>query len=195
MQEGVGYLDPRATLSRSARRPLPSAIMSDFTPTTDELVELNADFAAAFDDRDLQVAPVRQMAVVACMDSRMDTFKLLGLKNGEAHIIRNAGGIVSDDVIRSLCISQRALGTREIVLVHHTDCGLTKVSDDGFRNELEAELGVKPRWAIESFADPYTDTKQSMERLRVTPFVDHTHMRGFVYDVTSGELQEVHLDA
>jgi carbonic anhydrase len=108
--------------------------MSDFTPSTDELVGLNAEFASTFADHDLQVAPLRKMAVVACMDSRMDTFKLLGLENGEAHIIRNAGGIVSDDVIRSLCLSQRALGTREIVLVHHTDCGLQKVTDDSFKN-------------------------------------------------------------
>jgi carbonic anhydrase len=118
--------------------------MSDFVPSADELVEHNAEFAAQFADHDLQVAPLRKMAVVACMDSRMDTFKLLGLENGEAHIIRNAGGIVSDDVIRSLCLSQRALGTREILLVHHTDCGLQKVTDDGFRNQLEAELGIKP---------------------------------------------------
>ena len=134
--------------------------MSDFVPTADELVELNAEFAAQFSDHDLQVAPTRKMAVVACMDSRMDTFKLLGLENGEAHIIRNAGGIVSDDVIRSLCLSQRALGTREILLVHHTDCGLQKVTDDGFRNQLEAELGIKPWWAVESFIDPYADVRQ-----------------------------------
>ena len=168
--------------------------MSDFTPTTDELVELNSEFAANFSDHDLQVAPMRQMAVVACMDSRMDTFKLLGLENGEAHIIRNAGGIVSDDVIRSLCLSQRALGTREIVLVHHTDCGLEKVTDDGFKNQLEAELGIKPRWSVESFVDPYADVRQSMQRLLVTPFVDATYMRGFVYDVTTGAINEVTLD-
>jgi carbonic anhydrase len=168
--------------------------MSDFTPSTDELIGLNAEFAANFSDHDLQVAPMRMMAVVACMDSRMDTFKLLGLENGEAHIIRNAGGIVSDDVIRSLCLSQRALGTREIVLVHHTDCGLQKVTDDGFRNALEAELGVKPWWAVESFVDPYADVRQSMQRLHVTPFVDATNMRGFVYNVTTGMINEVALD-
>lgn len=168
--------------------------MSDFTPSTDELIELNAEFAANFSDHDLQVAPMRKMAVVACMDSRMDTFKLLGLENGEAHIIRNAGGIVSDDVIRSLCLSQRALGTREIVLVHHTDCGLQKVTDDGFRNDLEAELGVKPWWAVESFVDPYADVRQSMQRLYITPFVDATAMRGFVYDVTTGVINEVIAD-
>jgi carbonic anhydrase len=168
--------------------------MSDFVPSADELVEHNAEFAAQFADHDLQVAPLRKMAVVACMDSRMDTFKLLGLENGEAHIIRNAGGIVSDDVIRSLCLSQRALGTREILLVHHTDCGLQKVTDDGFRNQLEAELGIKPWWAVESFTDPYADVRQSMQRLKVTPFVDDTYVRGFVYDVTTGELHEVAID-
>lgn len=165
--------------------------MSDFTPSTDQLVEFNAQFAADFADHDLQVAPLRKMAVVACMDSRMDTFKLLGLQNGEAHIIRNAGGVVSDDVIRSLCLSQRALGTREIVLVHHTDCGLQKVTDDGFKQQLEDELGIKPRWAVEAFVDPYVDVRQSMQRLLVTPFVDATNMRGFVYDVTTGSINEV----
>ncbi len=168
--------------------------MSDFSPSTDQLVELNAEFAAGFADHDLQVAPLRKMAVVACMDSRMDTFKLLGLENGEAHIIRNAGGIVSDDVIRSLCLSQRALGTREIVLVHHTDCGLQKVTDDGFKTQLEQELGIKPRWSVESFDDPFVDVRQSMQRLLVTPFVDASHMRGFVYDVTTGKINEVTID-
>lgn len=166
--------------------------MSDFTPSTDELVELNAEFAAVFADHDLQVEPSRHMAVVACMDSRMDIFKLLGLENGEAHIIRNAGGVVTDDVIRSLCLSQRKLGTREIVLVHHTNCGLQLVSEDDFKSELEAELGVKPWWALEPFTDPYADVLQSMHRLHLTPFVMHKeHIRGFVYDVTTGAINEV----
>ncbi len=168
--------------------------MTDFTPTTDELVGYNAEFAATFNDHDLQVAPMRHMAVVACMDSRMDIFKLLGLRNGEAHIIRNAGGVVTDDVIRSLCLSQRKLGTVEIVLVHHTNCGLQLVTEDDFRAELEAELGVKPWWAVESFSDPYADTRQSMQRILMTPFIPRKeHVRGFVYDVTSGELHEVSL--
>jgi carbonic anhydrase len=168
--------------------------MSDFSPTTDELVALNADFAAQFADHDLQISPSRQMAVVACMDSRMDIFKLLGLENGEAHIIRNAGGVVTDDVIRSLCLSQRKLGTKEIVLVHHTNCGLQLVSEDEFKAELEAELGVKPWWALEPFTDPYADVRQSMQRLQLTPFVMHKEfIRGFVYDVTTGRLNEVTL--
>ncbi len=167
----------------------------DFTPSADQLVARNREFAATFADHDLQVRPLRRLAVVACMDSRMDTFALLGLGHGEAHIIRNAGGVVTDDVIRSLCLSQRALGTREIILVHHTDCGLHRVSEDTFKAELEAELGIKPWWALESFADPYADVRQSIKRLHHTPFVQHKDdIRGFVYDVRTGLLQEVTLD-
>lgn len=163
-----------------------------FTPNADELVAHNRSFAADFADHDLQVRPLRRLAVVACMDSRMDTFRLLGLDHGEAHIIRNAGGVVTDDVIRSLCLSQRALGTREIVLVHHTDCGLHRVSEDAFKAELEAETGIKPWWSLESFADPYADVRQSINRLHHTPFVQHKeHIRGFVYDVRTGLLHEV----
>ena len=163
-----------------------------FTPTADELVANNASAAESFDDADLQVAPTRQLAVVACMDSRMDIFKILGLGNGEAHIIRNAGGIITDDVVRSLCLSQRLLATREIILVHHTDCGMQKVNAEEFKAELEAELGVKPSWAVESFDDPYADVRQSIQRIHHSPFVTHKeHVRGFVYDVTDGLLHEV----
>ena len=163
-----------------------------FEPSTDELVAKNSEYAARFTDADLQVAPKRQLAVVACMDSRMDIFQILGLGNGEAHIIRNAGGVITDDVIRSLCLSQRLLGTREIVLLHHTDCGLQKVDENAFKAELEAELGIKPWWALESFDDPHRDVAQSMRRLQLTPFVPHRdEVRGFVYDVTSGRLTEV----
>lgn len=165
-----------------------------FQPNADEIIARNAEHAARFADADLAVAPKRQLAVVACMDSRMDMFQILGLGNGEAHIIRNAGGIITDDVIRSLCLSQRLLGTKEIVLVHHTDCGLQKVDEDEFRSELERELGVKPWWAIESFTDPFQDVAQSIRRLRMTPFVSDDHIRGFVYDVTTGALTEVHAD-
>ena len=169
--------------------------MSDqdgFTPNADELVAKNATYAADFHDADLQVAPTRQLAVVACMDSRMDIFQLLGLGNGQAHIIRNAGGVITDDVVRSLCLSQRSLGTREIVLVHHTDCGLQKVDPVSFEAELESELGVKPAWSVEAFSDPYADVRQSMQRIMLSPFVPHKdHVRGFVYDVTDGLLREV----
>jgi carbonic anhydrase len=163
-----------------------------FEPNTDELVANNAGYASRFDDAELEVAPRRRLAVVACMDSRMDIFEILGLGNGEAHIIRNAGGVITDDVIRSLCISQRLLGTREVVMLHHTDCGLQKVDEAEFRDELERELGVKPWWALESFDDPYRDVAQSMRRLKMTPFVPHRdHIRGFVYDVTTGAVIEV----
>jgi carbonic anhydrase len=166
---------------------------ADFHPTADELIAGNRRFAESFDSHELQVKPTRQMAVVTCMDSRMDIFAMLGLDNGEAHIIRNAGGVITDDVIRSLCLSQRFLGTREIVLVHHTNCGLQLVTEDGLKAELEAELGLKPWWAVESFEDPYVDVRQSMKRLEMTPFVTHKdHVRGFVYEVSTGLIEEVH---
>jgi len=163
-----------------------------FTPNADQLITNNGAYAERFHDSDLQVAPQRNLAVVACMDSRMDIFQILGLGNGEAHIIRNAGGVITDDVIRSLCLSQRFLGTREIVLLHHTDCGLSKVDENEFREELAAELGVKPWWSLEAFTDPDADVRQSMQRLRMTPFIPHKdHIRGFVYEVESGRLREV----
>ncbi len=168
---------------------------SRFTANVAELVGRNRRYAERFVDADLQVRPTRQLAVVTCMDSRIDTFAVLGLGNGEAHIIRNAGGIITDDVIRSLCLSQRFLGTREIVLVHHTDCGLQKVDEAEFRDELAAELGVKPWWSLETFTDPYEDVRQSMQRLFMTPFIRHKdHISGFVYDVTDGLLHAVGLD-
>ncbi len=165
-----------------------------FEPSADELLRANERFVHGFADADLNVEPTRRLAVVACMDSRMDMFRILGLEHGEAHVIRNAGGVITDDVIRSLCLSQRYLGTREIVLIHHTDCGLQKVGEDQFKAELEAEIGVKPWWALESFSDPYADVRQSLQRLWMTPFVTRKeHIRGFVYDVTDGRLHEVGL--
>ncbi len=165
-----------------------------FEPSADELLGRNRDYARSFHHADLQLRPLRQMAVVACMDSRMDIFQILGLGNGEAHIIRNAGGVITDDVIRSLCLSQRRMGTREIVLLHHTDCGLESVAEDEFKEELASEIGVKPWWALESFTDPFEDVRQSIQRLYMTPFVKHKeHIRGFVYDVTVGRLDEVGL--
>lgn len=163
-----------------------------FRPSTDELIENNRRYAASFDDGHLPVAPRRNLAVVACMDSRMDTFEILGLRHGEAHIIRNAGGVITDDVIRSLCLSQRFMGTREVILLHHTDCGLQMVSEDEFKRTLQDELGIKPWWALESFGDPYTDVRQSIRRLELTPFVRFKDaIRGFVYDVDTGLLDEV----
>jgi carbonic anhydrase len=167
----------------------------DFIPSTDLLLANNAVYARDFHDGDLAVAPRRHLAIVACMDSRMDIFGILGLEHGEAHVIRNAGGVITDDVVRSLCVSQRLLGTQEVILLHHTDCGLQKVSDDAFKAELEAELGVKPDWSVESFVDPVADVRQSIRRLQLTPFIRYKdHIRGFVYDVSTGLLDEVGRD-
>lgn len=163
-----------------------------FRPNVDELVANNAAYVHDFHDEMLGVRPRRKLAIVACMDSRMDIFEMLGLEHGEAHIIRNAGGVVTDDVIRSLVLSQRRLGTREVILIHHTNCGLEGVSSDDFLHELEEECGVRPWWALESFRDPYTDVQQSINRLKVSPFVKYKeHISGFVYDVASGSLNPV----
>ena len=171
-----------------------AAMGDDFQPTADELLANNADYARTFDFQGLPVSPSRRAAIVACMDSRMPIFGILGLARGEAHIIRNAGGVVTDDVIRSLCLSQRALGTREIILIHHTDCGLQKVTEDGFKTELEDELGVRPHWAVEAFDDPYADVRQSIQRLLLSPYIlEKSFIRGFVYDVTTGLLEEVNI--
>ena len=170
----------------------PPTTSSGFEPNADELLARNAAYADAFDDHDLAVAPRRQLAIVACMDSRMAIFGILGLEHGDAHVIRNAGGVITDDVIRSLCVSQRALGTREIILLHHTNCGLQNVSDDEFKAQLEGETGIKPWWSLESFVDPYTDVAQSMRRLELSPFIAHKeHIRGFVYEVETGLVHEV----
>lgn len=163
-----------------------------FKPSADELIARNLSYAESFDDSALEVHPTRHLALVTCMDSRIDAFQVMGLANGEAHIIRNAGGVVTDDAIRSLCLSQTYLGTREIMLVHHTDCGLHNLDEAAFRAKLEAETGVKPWWSLEAFSDPYADVRQSMERIAMTPFIPHKdHVRGFVYDVRDGLLKEV----
>ena len=163
----------------------------DFLPSTDELLRNNEQYIDGYADAELSLRPRRHLAIVACMDSRLDIFQMLGLAHGDAHIIRNAGGVVTDDVIRSLVLSQRLLGTREVILIHHTNCGLQTVSEDAFKAELEAECGIKPWWALESFKDPYVDTRQSMNRLQQSPFLQHKdHIRGFVYDVADGRLHE-----
>ena len=136
--------------------------------------------------------PARHVAVVACMDSRMRIFSILGLRDGEAHVIRNAGGVVTDDVVRSLTISQRLLGTREIMLIHHTDCGMQKTTEDGFKGAIEAETGIRPPWAVESFSDAEHDVRQSIGRIKASPFIPHKDaIRGFVFDVETGKLHEV----
>jgi carbonic anhydrase len=141
---------------------------------------------------ELSAAPSRQMAIVTCMDCRIDLAAALGLQVGEAHVIRNAGGVVTDDVIRSLAISQRKLGTREVMLIHHTKCGMQTITDDGFRAELLAETGMTPPFAIESFADVEEDVRQSVRRVRSSPFVPHRdQVRGYVYDIDTHTLTDV----
>ena len=160
--------------------------------TIDELLANNEAFAASLEVRHLDVRPSRQLAIVTCMDSRLDVFSALGLGDGEAHVLRNAGGVVTDDTIRSLAISQRLLGTREVMLVHHSDCGMQKVSDDGFRAELQEATGTAPSFAIESFADVDADVRQSILRVRRSAFLPHRdRVRGFVYDVDTHRVREV----
>ena len=159
--------------------------------TTDEVITAARDYAATFDKQDLPMPPSRQVAVVACMDARLNVYGLLGLREGEAHVIRNAGGVVSEDVIRSLTISQRLLGTREIMLIHHTDCGMLTFTDDDFKATVESDTGIRPTWAAEAFADLEGDVRQSMLRIKASPFLPHKNVRGFVFDVSSGELTEV----
>lgn len=160
-------------------------------PHTEEILESNRRYAAEDFPGMRPLRPAKAMAIVACMDSRMDLFDMLGLENGDAHVIRNGGGIVTDDVIRSLVLSQRAMGTKSIVLVHHTDCGLSKISEDEMRQQLEAETGMRPTWAFDSFRDPFADVQQSIRRLKANPFLLHTdQIRGFVYEVETGRLHE-----
>ncbi len=160
----------------------------------DELVANNRRYAKALADTHLDVRPAQSLAIVTCMDSRLNVFAALGLQDGDAHVLRNAGGVITDDVIRSLAISQRLLGTREIMLVHHTDCGMQKITDDGFRAELQAATGVAPAFAIESFVDLEADVRRSILRIADSPFLLHRDARGFVYDVDTHRLTEVTLD-
>lgn len=158
---------------------------------TDELLANNAAYAENFSGP-LPLPPTKQIAVVACMDARLSPYAMLGLREGEAHVIRNAGGVVSDDVIRSLAISQRLLNTQEIMLIHHTDCGMLTFSDDEFRTAIEQDVGIKPQWAAEAFGDVEGDVRQSIARINNSPFVPQRDaIRGFVFDVASGRLNEV----
>ena len=162
----------------------------------DELLANNRDFARSLPERHLDVQPSRRLAIVTCMDSRLDVFAALGLGDGEAHVLRNAGGVITDDVIRSLAVSQRRLGTREVMLIHHTDCGMSKLTDDGFRSELEQATGVAPAFAIESFTDVDANVRQSVLRVRRSAFLPHRDaVRGFVYDVDSHSLREIEVPA
>ena len=163
--------------------------------TIDALIENNERFAYSLAERHLDVRPSKQLAIVTCMDSRLDVFAALGLGDGEAHGLRNAGGIITDDVIRSLAISQRKLGTREVMLIHHTDCGMQTITDDGFRAELQEATGTAPAFAIESFKDVDSDVRQSILRVRRSEFLLHRDaVRGFVYDVDTHRLREIRAD-
>jgi carbonic anhydrase len=163
--------------------------------TIDSLLANNEAFAADLAERHLDVEPQRRLAIVTCMDSRLDVFAALGLGDGEAHVLRNAGGVITDDVLRSLAISQRRLGTREVMLIHHTDCGMQKITDDGFRLELQETTGIAPAFAIESFKDVEEDVRQSLRRVRSSPFLPHREVvRGFVYDVDTHRLREVEVE-
>jgi carbonic anhydrase len=158
---------------------------------TDEYLANNDTYAATFNGP-LPLPPARKTAVVACMDARLDVYAVLGLKEGESHVIRNAGGVVTDDVIRSLSISQRLLGTEEIVLIHHTDCGMLTFTDDDFKRSIQDDTGVKPAWAAEAFGDLEEDVRQSLARIQASPFPVHKdRVRGFVFDVATGRLNEV----
>ena len=160
--------------------------------TTDDLVANNAQYAAQFDKGDLAMPPATKVAVVACMDARLIPAKVLGLEEGDAHVIRNAGGVVTEDEIRSLTISQRLLGTREIILIHHTDCGMLTFTDDEFKRSVQDDVGIKPEWAAEAFPDLDEDVRQSIARIQASPFVPRKdRVRGFVYEVETGKLREV----
>jgi carbonic anhydrase len=159
---------------------------------TDELLANAARYAETFDLGSLPLPPAKKVAVVACMDARLNVYGLLGLQEGDAHVIRNAGGVVTDDEIRSLAISQRLLGTTEIVLIHHSDCGMLTFADDDFRAQIQADTGIKPEWPAEAFDDLDTDVRQSIGRILASPFIPHKEsVRGFVYDVHTGSLREV----
>jgi carbonic anhydrase len=160
--------------------------------TTDALIENNAAYAAAFDKGDLPLPPGRKVAVLACMDARLDPARVLGLEEGDAHVIRNAGGIASGDAIRSLAISQHLLGTEEIVVIHHTDCGMLAFDDDEFADRLESETGHRPEWNAQALSDLDQDVRETVGRIQESPFVPRTDsVRGFVYEVESGRLREV----
>jgi carbonic anhydrase len=160
---------------------------------TDEYLVNNERYASTFKGP-LPMPPSAQVAVVACMDARMDVYRILGLGEGEAHVIRNAGGVITDDEIRSLAISQRLLGTKDIILIHHTDCGMLTFTDDEFKRAIQDDTGIKPEWAAEAFPDLEEDVRQSLRRIETSPFVTkHESLRGFIFDVATGKLNEVAL--
>ncbi len=162
--------------------------------STDELVSNNSSYVAGFTKGNLPLPPAKKVAVLACMDARLDPAKALGLQEGDAHVIRNAGGVASEDALRSLVISQRLLGTEEIILVHHTDCGMETFSDDAVKEQIRADTGLRPSFALEAFPKVEDDVKQTAARIRANPFVPKKNIRGFVYEVETGRLREIPLD-
>jgi carbonic anhydrase len=163
---------------------------------TDDLVRNNESYARSFKKGNLPLPPAKHVAVLACMDARLDVHKILGLEEGDAHVIRNAGGVATDDAIRSLTISQRLLGTTEIILIHHTDCGMLTFKDDAVKSQIEKETGIRPAFALEAFSDLDEDVRQSIGRIKASPFIPHKDkIRGFVYDVRTGRLAEVGVPA
>jgi carbonic anhydrase len=161
---------------------------------TDDLVAKNASYAAQFEKGDLPMPPAQKVAVLACMDARLDPAKALGLDEGDAHVIRNAGGVATEDAIRSLVISQRLLGTEEIILIHHTNCGMETFSDDAVKDQILGDTGLRPGFALEAFPKAEDDVKQTAARIKASPFVPHKNIRGFLYEVETGKLREVALD-
>lgn len=161
--------------------------------STDDLLSNNARYAASFGKGDLPMPPGKKVAVLACMDARLDPAKALGLEEGDAHVIRNAGGVATEDAIRSLVISQRLLGTDEIILIHHTNCGMETFSDDTVKGQILSDTGLRPSFALEAFPDAEDDVRQTAARIKASPFVPHKNVRGFVYEVESGKLREVAL--
>ncbi len=160
--------------------------------TTDELLRNNERYANSFDKGDLPMPPAKQIAIVTCMDARLSPYVMLGLSEGDAHVIRNAGGVITDDEIRSLMISQRLLGTREVMLIHHTDCGMLTFSDEELREQIQQEVGIKPHFPLETFTDLEEDVRQSIKRIEASPFIPHKDsVRGFIYEVETGHLREV----
>ena len=159
---------------------------------TDDLLRNNEAYAEAFDKGDLPMPPAKKVAIVACMDARVNPYPIFGLELGDAHVIRNAGGVVTDDEIRSLAISQRLLGTEEIILIHHTDCGMLTFSDDELKAQIHEDVGLKPHFSMESFLDLEEDVRQSVARIQASPFIPHKEsVRGFIYEVETGRLREV----
>jgi carbonic anhydrase len=160
--------------------------------STDELLANNERYAAGFDKADLPLPPAKKVAVVTCMDARLSPYVMLGLQEGDAHIIRNAGGVVTDDEIRSLAISQRLLGTEEIIVIHHTDCGMLTFKDDDFKAQIQEDTGIKPTWSAEAFSDLEEDVRQTVARIKTSPFIPNKDsIRGFVYEVETGRMREV----